>query len=556
MNMGMLNNGRKTKRAEYAEQILARLKKIDTFSEDEKAELEQEIRKKGEILQKHIDKTLMKPLVRKWIYMDTFDEQKSMVLEHLFGDSWANAMQAALPDSFDEKAPLTETRYECAKLFHESCTTYGFSFEDNESGQLLENYLVRYLANKVWKEEKADFDFVGKPCYWKNQYLCKVYKQNGRGCRFDFNRAIALNVNLFEDEVVWLSDEEGLVRIPLNKIVAMEFDQRGHSDYFRQYNLLHLYLENAAGIYLEGSRWALVELKEAITHFKTRGARPAVSSERAADPQQSVSEPQPQPQMPPQPIAVELQPTAVELRPAPTKDDASAVRSAETFEPDLRAALYPLYERLQQIDAEQAYSTFCMQWGRHYRKGGVLFVGRAVNGWITDDRDTATLFKPGDKSQIFARDDQMCWVERENICARSAFWRVVRGLSRQLTGNSADWYERIAYSNLYKLAPASGGNPSNTLCSRQYDLCAEILRREIEVLAPSAVLLLCGVGWYYDFLCSLNDDTDPECIDRRTWSEGAIDVYRIGKTVYIGGDHPQGKDEGAYVAVLAAILHK
>jgi len=142
------------------------------------------------------------------------------------------------------------------------------------------------------------------------------------------------------------------------------------------------------------------------------------------------------------------------------------------------------------------------------------------------------------------------------FCARSAFWRVVRGLSRQQTGNSADWYERIAYSNLYKLSPASEGNPSSALCGRQYDLCAEILRREIEVLAPSAVVLLCGAGWYYDFLCSLNDDTDPECIDRRTWSGGAIDVYRIGKTVYVGGDHPQGKDEGAYLAALTAILHK
>ncbi len=554
----MFNNGKKTKRAEYAEQILARLKKIDSLNEDEQYDLCLEIQSKTDILRKYIDARLMKPLVRKWINMDTFNEGKVTVLEALFkcDGCWTNAMTDVLLDSFDQKAPLTETRYEGAKLFHKNASDYGDYFEESEPYQMLENYMVRYLTSKAWKEVKADFDFAGKPCYWKpNLYkyetVYKVYKQNGPRGRFNFDQTIKLKLNLFEDEVIWVSDKEGLARIPLDKIVLMELDQVVSGG--EQYNLLHLYLENNAGSYLTGSRWVLLELKEAITYFRRRKAAPVASHDRVTEQQPAaVAEPQPQSQ----PAAVESQPNDVELQPALSKDEGSTERSPETFEPDLRTALYPLYERLQQIDAEQAYSTFCVQWGSRYRKGGVLFVGRAVNGWITDDRDTATLFRPGDQSQIFARDDQMRWVERENICARSAFWRVVGGLSRHLTGDSTDWYERIAYSNLYKLAPSSGENPSNSLCGRQYEVCAEILRREIEVLAPSAVVLLCGIGWYYDFLCDLNGEADPECIDQRTWSGGAINVYRIGNTVYIGGDHPQGKDERAYIETLTAFFPK
>lgn len=549
----MSNNGKKMKRAEYAEHILSQLKKIDSLNVDDQSAIVSEIGDKYNILRKYIDAKIMKPLVRKWINMDTFNEDKARVLYWLIDNDWASRMEDVLLDSFDEKAPLTETRYECAKQFHISAESDYCNLFDKEPYKMLEAYMARYLANKVWQEVKADFDFVRKPCYWK-PYLYEyrtvtVYKVYKQGKCFNFDKKIALKyLNLFDDEMIWLSDKEGLARIPLAEIVLMEFE----FEFSKSQHLLHLYLEKHTGCYLYGRRLVLLELKEAITYFKKRKAISAVSHDYIAEQQPAVvAKPQSQSKSQMQP-----QPADVELQPAPSKDNEPAKRNSGMFETDLRNALYPLYERLQQIDAEQPYSTFCMQWGSSYRKGGVLFVGRAVNGWITDDRDTATLFKPGDQSQIFARDDQMRWVERENICARSAFWRVIRGLSRHLTGDSADWYEWIAYSNLYKLAPSSGGNPSNSLCSRQYELCAEILRREIEVLAPSAVVLLCGIGWYYDFLCDLNGEADPENIGRKTWSGGAIDVYRIGNTVYIGGDHPQGKDEKAYIAELTAFFPK
>lgn len=511
------------KRKEYAEQILSRLKKYDSLSEDEKSGLRDEICDKCEMLSRYIDATAMRPLVQKWVNMETFDDDKCSIAKHLLSSGycyWTDSMDNVISNSFGDDAPLSESRYEAAKLFWQSSDhEYQSSNEDT-----LLNYLMRYDANREWKpvEKESDDlkidDIDGKICYFKSQYMAKEYnRSNGVALR---------QLYLLEDEVVWLSDE-GLVRIPLNAIVATELVKDGY------YHLLHLFIQNKAGIYLSGYIEELVELKEAITYFKKRGKRQNVISENPVR----------------QHPDVELE------RPAPSKTDRPAKRDADPFEADLRSALYPLYERLQQIDAEQEYSTFCVQWGKLYRKGGVMFVGRAVNGWITDDRDTANLFGRGNESQIFARSDQMQWVEQKNECARSAFWRVVSGVSRNITDNGNGWYDGIAYSNLYKLAPSNGGNPSNALCGRQYDLCAEILVKEIEILAPSVAVMLNGVDWYYDFLCSLNGDADPECIDRRTWSGGKIEIYRIGNTLYMGGDHPQGKDEKAYIEALTTVIY-
>ncbi len=136
---------------------------------------------------------------------------------------------------------------------------------------------------------------------------------------------------------------------------------------------------------------------------------------------------------------------------------------------ELEKVLKPLYEGLSQIDpAAKEYCTFCAQWGKMYQKGGVLFVGRAVNDWITTCRDVELLFKEGDKNQIFACEDQMHWVEE--YCSKSAFWRVVRAVSQRILGIGDGWYDHIAYSDLYKLAP-SCRNPSDSLRQKQENLC-------------------------------------------------------------------------------------
>lgn len=81
----------------------------------------------------------------------------------------------------------------------------------------------------------------------------------------------------------------------------------------------------------------------------------------------------------------------------------------------LRNELKPLYENLLKNMAEFDYdkATFCLQWGENFpleKHCGVMFVGRATNGWVTDFEDVEVLFGDSEDA-IFNRHDQMKWVE-------------------------------------------------------------------------------------------------------------------------------------------------
>ena len=96
---------------------------------------------------------------------------------------------------------------------------------------------------------------------------------------------------------------------------------------------------------------------------------------------------------------------------------------------NLKERIFSLYEELAKINPESEYETFCTQWGEEYKQGGVMFVGRAVNDWVTQgDRNTNGMFEDGSTNQAFARADQMKWVEDKQYYKVSAFWRVVKAI--------------------------------------------------------------------------------------------------------------------------------
>ena len=167
-----------------------------------------------------------------------------------------------------------------------------------------------------------------------------------------------------------------------------------------------------------------------------------------------------------------------------------------------------MYGELAKIDPESEYETFCAQWGEEYKQGGVMFVGRAVNDWVTQgDRNTSGMFEYGSTNQAFARADQMKWVEDKQYYKVSAFWRVVKAIIQNTICAGSEWYKHTVWSNLYKLSPTGGGNPSNFLCKKQLEICIDIFKQEIETFDPKFIICLSGKGWYYDFLCGLNNDT-------------------------------------------------
>ena len=153
----------------------------------------------------------------------------------------------------------------------------------------------------------------------------------------------------------------------------------------------------------------------------------------------------------------------------------------------LRKELKPLYENLLKNVAEfDEKATFCMQWGENFpleKHSGVMFVGRATNGWVTDCENVDVLFSDSEDA-IFNRHDQMKWVENLSgntkgyNTRKSAFWRVIKKITKELYPEP--WYSHVAWSNVCKVAPWKGGNPNDSLYYAQLGDCKKIFAKEIE----------------------------------------------------------------------------
>jgi len=83
----------------------------------------------------------------------------------------------------------------------------------------------------------------------------------------------------------------------------------------------------------------------------------------------------------------------------------------------IKNKLLPLYKNLLTEDVSKinyGLFPFCVQWGEDYKsngKTGILFVGKATNGWVTDNLEADNLFDERNEDRIFNRVDQIEWVE-------------------------------------------------------------------------------------------------------------------------------------------------
>jgi uracil-DNA glycosylase len=134
---------------------------------------------------------------------------------------------------------------------------------------------------------------------------------------------------------------------------------------------------------------------------------------------------------------------------------------------------------------------------------------------------------------------------------KSAFWRVVKKVS--LGNNPVEWYSNIAWSNLCKLAPFKGGNPSNSFYNQQLENCQRILSIEIEVLSPKFVVMLTS-GWEKDFLFYLNDGVFPVEDMTILWNGYKTILYKIKNVNFIVSPHPQGKNEQNHIDAIHELI--
>lgn len=207
-----------------------------------------------------------------------------------------------------------------------------------------------------------------------------------------------------------------------------------------------------------------------------------------------------------------------------------------------------------------------------------LLIGRSANSWSLGPATTSREVFCEEAKNIFNEYNFDKWVDFTNghAVARDAekksrsyylstpFWSYTKRIWANLANldenkASTDWVQNIAWSNLYKVSPNTGGNPCNTLCSEQLKASKKILEAELECLNPTHVLLLTGYNWVvwegheedgFETAFSRRPVFNVSFHDGPAYVEG-IARYKDAKVVI--ACRPEGRNKDNYVkAVLEA----
>ena len=199
---------------------------------------------------------------------------------------------------------------------------------------------------------------------------------------------------------------------------------------------------------------------------------------------------------------------------------------------------------------------------RYKRDGGLMVVGRAVNGWTGEyhpkdfaDRDIRENHASDLQEMSVGQGCPMAWVTKQwgatNVynSRKSAFWRVIKQVTERLgisKPGSEDWPSHLVWSNLYKLSPAKGGNPDQNLKNAQLCGCKQLFKRELQDYCPKYLLLLTGKDWAEPFL-EIFQDVDVGSMGQyvcctASWYSSSGIATRVVVAV-----HPRSKPEQNWV---------
>lgn len=226
------------------------------------------------------------------------------------------------------------------------------------------------------------------------------------------------------------------------------------------------------------------------------------------------------------------------------------------------AELKNLYRELLKSvpkDFNESLYPFFVQTGSKYEKSNpkILFVGKSVNGWVTDSTNLEDLFDESNSERIVNRHDQLSWVndlEGPNEIYntnKSSFWRLIKQISVQVLNNN-EWYNYIAWSNLYKLSPEKG-NPNSWLQNIQRKHCIDILNEEIRVLNPNIVIFLTSY-WEYFYLNAIGLDLNNN--KSISWNDYTLKYQVFKNRLFIQSMHPQGKSESLHIIAIIKCIKR
>ena len=139
----------------------------------------------------------------------------------------------------------------------------------------------------------------------------------------------------------------------------------------------------------------------------------------------------------------------------------------------------------------------------HDQSVKVMVVGRAVNGWEVEFDDCSSIEAATDSvlTQKNRMDDFAAdWILDEHgkkyYYAKSPFLRMMRRLVGAFTGTEENWQQRLVWSNLFKIAPRNGGNPSWLMIRNDIPLYREIIKEEINQNKPNIVVFVTDMDFF------------------------------------------------------------
>lgn len=170
---------------------------------------------------------------------------------------------------------------------------------------------------------------------------------------------------------------------------------------------------------------------------------------------------------------------------------------------------------------------------------GILFYGRATNGWDDDNKEN---------------DDLKVVLEKEKS---RPFFKLLYYFAWEFYGDS--WSNKVAWSNICKIAP-DGGNPKNALWYAQEKSLALIIRREVELLSPGIIVLVtgntAGAHWHSPFFEAFPDLKEVKCLK---WgvsrgNDCTATLYTDGKIKVILTDRPEARPIQQHTDALIKLL--
>lgn len=248
--------------------------------------------------------------------------------------------------------------------------------------------------------------------------------------------------------------------------------------------------------------------------------------------------------------------------------DDSNMREGVMFDIEkLRPEYTHLYDRF--VNYKESVASFLGRTGNRYYSQEIRFmlVGRAVNGWENMSVENENKFL---NNVINNANKGLSWIKDVNsrpgngegyFLDNSAFWTYARkgyaDLVKKRTAN--DWFQDIAWTNLYKMAP-KGKNPygETKIWQNENNCSLNILGHEIEVFNPTHIHFETGYDrWFIYFreLCTDYKDFGKNISRGKNKNNIFVEgAGHIGSAKAVVACRPEGRNKDLYTTQIKEVF--